>query len=154
VNQTSQTRPRGDITIDSNWIVTIGMALLFAFIAFLLCWSIRDLLFDKVDPRLLRRVPNRWLDTVTYVFGAVYCFLFAYSFSAKHLKIAFSLLGAKYLVLVAVPYLHIAADVRHSAATAGAIASQIAYAAILFAIAQWFKAVVRRAPQRDHGAES
>ena len=131
-----------EIAIDSNWIITIGMALLFAFTAFLLGWSIRDLLFDKVDHGVLQRVRSGWLDTLTYVIGAVYFFLFAYSFPAKHLKVAFLLLGAKYLGLVAVPYLHAGANVQHSAAIAGAIASQIAYAIILLAIAQWFKTVV------------
>jgi hypothetical protein len=151
VSQKSQTLRQGDITIDSNWVITIGMALLFAFTAFLLGWSIRDLLFDKVDHGILQRVHSGWLDALTYVIGAVYCFLFAYSFPAKHLKVAFLLLGAKYLVRIAVPYLHAGTDVQHSAVVAGAIASQIAYAIILFAIAQWFKTVVRQIPPGDHG---
>ncbi len=96
MSQESQTRRQGDITIDSNWVITIGMALLFAFTAFLLGWSIRDLLFDKVDHGVLQRVRSGWLDTLTNVIGAVYFFLFAYSFPAKHLKIAFLLLGGKY----------------------------------------------------------
>jgi hypothetical protein len=151
VSQKSQTQRQGDVTIDSNWVITIGMALLFAFIAFLLGWSIKDLLFDKLDHEVLQRARSGWLDALTYVLGAVYSFLFAYSFPAKHLKIAFLLLGAKYLVLVAVSYLHAGAVVQHSAAIAGAIASQIAYTIILFAIAQWFKTVVRQIPPGDHG---
>jgi uncharacterized membrane protein YciS (DUF1049 family) len=151
VSLKSQTQRQGDVTIDSNWVITIGMALLFAFIAFLLGWCIRDLLFDKVDHEVLQRVRSGWLDTLTYVLGAVYSFLFAYSFPAKHLKIAFLLLGANYLVLVAVSYLHAGAEVQHSAAIAGAIASQIAYTIILFAIAQWFKTKLRRIPPSDHG---
>jgi hypothetical protein len=140
-----------EITIDSNWVITIGMASLFAFIAFLLGWSIRNLLFDKLDHGLLQGVRSAWLGALTYVLGVVYSFLFAYSFPAKHLKVAFLLLGAKYLLLVAVSYLHVGADVQHSAAIAGAIASQIAYTIILFAIAQWFKTVVRQTPPGDHG---
>jgi hypothetical protein len=140
-----------EITIDSNWIITIGMALLFVFLAFLLGWSIRNLLFDKLDFGLLQRVRSGWLDALTYVMGAVYSFLFAYSFPTKHLKIAFLLLGAKYLVLIGASYLPVGTNVRHSAAIAGAIASQIAYAIILFAIARWFKTVVRQTPTGDHG---
>jgi hypothetical protein len=151
LSQESQTQRQGDVTINSNWAITIGMALLFAFTAFILGWSIRDLLFDKVDHGVVQRVRSGWLDALTYVIGAVYSFLFAYSFPAKHLKIAFLLLGAKYLVLVAVSYLHAGADVPHSAAVTGAIASQIAYTIILFAIAQWFKTVVRRVPPGDQG---
>ena len=140
-----------EITVDSNWIMTIGMVLLFAFIAFLLGWSIRNLMFDRVDHVDLHRVRNGWFDVLTYAMGAVYSFLFAYSFPAKHLRVAFLLLGAKYLGLVAAPYLHVGAEVLHSAAIAGAIASQIAYAIILFAIAQWFKTVVRWIPPGNHG---
>jgi hypothetical protein len=85
------------------------------------------------------------------VIGAVFSFRLAFLFPAKHLKIAFLLLGAKYLVLIAVSYLHAGADIRHSASIVGAIASQIAYAIILFAIAQWFKTVVRQIPPDDRG---
>jgi hypothetical protein len=151
VIEKSQTQRQGDVTIDSNWVVMIGMALLFAFFAFLLGWSIRNLLFDKVDHGLLQGVRKGWLSAITYEFGAVYSFVFAYSFPAKHLKIAFLLLGTNYLVLVAVSYLHAGADVQHSAAVTGAIASQIAYGLILFAIAQWFKTMFRRIPPSDHG---
>jgi hypothetical protein len=114
-------------------------------------WSIRNLLFDKLDHEVLHRVRNGWLDALTYVLGAVYSFLFAYSFPAKHLKLSFLLLGAKYSVLVAVSYLHAGTDLQHSAAIAGAIASQIAYTIILFSIAQWFKTVTRQIPPGDHG---
>jgi hypothetical protein len=132
-----------EITIDSNRIMTIGMGLLFAFIAFLLGWSIRDLLFDKLDHEVLQRVRNGWLDTFTYLIGAAYSFLFAYSFPRKHLKVAFLLLGAQYLALAVVFYLHAETNVQHSAVIAGAIASQIAYTIILVAIIQWFRSVVR-----------
>ena len=151
MSQKSQTVRQRDVTIDSNWVITIGMALLFAFIAFLLGWSIRDLLFDKVGHGVLQHVRSGGLDALTYVIGAVYCFLFAYAFPAKHLKIAFLLLGADYLVQVAMSYLHTGVAVRRSAAIAGAIASKIAYAIILFTIAQWFKTVVRQIPPGDHG---
>ena len=101
-----------EITLDSNWITTSGMALLFALTAFVLGWSIRDLLFNKIDLRLSQHGPNAWLDTLTYVFGAVYCFLFAYRFPARHLRIAFVLLGMKYSVLLAIFHFHAGADVR------------------------------------------
>lgn len=151
MSQKSHTQRQGDVTIDSNWGSMIGMALLFAFIAFLLGWSSRNLLFDKLDHEVLQRVRHGWLDTLAYVIGAVYCFLFAYSFPAKHVKAAFLLLGAKYLVQITVPYLHAGASVQHSSAVAGAIASQIAYTIILFAIAQWFKTVARQIPPGGHG---
>jgi len=143
-----------EITIDSNWIMTIGMALLFAIIASLLGWSIRDLLFDKVDYRVLQGGRNGWLDTVAYVLGAAYSFVFAYSFPGKHLKVAFLLLGTEYTVRFVIEYLHVAAGMHHSAAVAGSIARQVAYAIILVAIIQWFKSVARWTPRSNSGVNS
>ena len=151
MSQESQTQRHGDVAIDSNWVHLIGMALLFAFIAFLLGWGIRDLLFDEVGHGVLQRVRSGWFDTLTYVIGAVYSLLFAYSFRAKRLKVAFLLLGTKYTVLVALVYLHVAAGVQRSIAIGGSIATQIAYTIILFAIAQWFKSVVYSVRPRDTG---
>ncbi|MGC2247794.1 MAG: hypothetical protein WA609_14410 [Terriglobales bacterium] len=139
---------RQDITIDSNWITTIGMALLFAVLSFLLGWSVRDLLFDRVGLGVLVGL-RHGLDTLTYVLGSVYSFVFAYSFPTKTLKLAFSLLGIKYTLLLILPYLHISAGALHSGEIALAIASQISYSIILFVIAQWFKNVVRRARPSD-----
>jgi hypothetical protein len=143
VSEKSQTQQQGG---DSNWVITIGMALLFVFFVFLLGWSVRNLLFDKLDLALLKHTRNPWMGAFTYVLGAVYSFLLAYSFPAKRLKIAFLLLGAKYLVLIAVSYLPLGTSVQHSAAIAEAVASQVAYTIILVAIAQWFKAKLLRIP--------
>jgi hypothetical protein len=145
------TTPKREITIDSDWITTILMALIFAFIAFLLGWSIRDLWSDTFDHIVLQRVRGGWLDKLTYFIGPAYCFLFAYSIPAKRLKIAFLLLGANYIARIAVTYLHVGADVQRAAVIAGAIASQIAYAIILLAIARWFGTVVRQVHPDDQG---
>jgi hypothetical protein len=143
-----------EITIDSDWIMTIGMVLLFAFIAFLLGWNIRNLLFDKVDYRFLQGARNVWFDALTCVLGAVYSFVFAYSFRGKHLKAAFSLLAVQYTVRFTIEYLHIAVGMHHSAALAGSIACQAAYAIILVAIVQWFKSVARWTPPSSSGVNS
>ena len=143
-----------EIRVDSNWIMTIGMILLFAFIAFLLGWSIRDLLFDRIDYRISQGVRNGWLDTLAYVLGAVYCFVFAYSFPKKQLKVAFLLLAAQYTVRFAVECLHVATGVHHSVAVAGSVARQVAYTIILVAIIQWFKSVVRWIPPSNPGTGS
>jgi uncharacterized membrane protein len=143
-----------EITIDSNWIVTIGVVLLFAYVAFLLGWSIRDVLFDKVDYRVLQGARNGWLDSLPYVIGAAYSFAFAYLFPGKHLKVAFLLLGTEYTVRFAIEYLHVAAGVHHSAAVVGSIARQVAFTIILVAIIQWFKSVVRWISPSNPGAGS
>jgi hypothetical protein len=154
MNQQVPGKSGWEITVDSNWIMTIGMVLLFAFIAFLLGWSIRDLLFGKVDYGVSQDVRNGWFDTVTYVIGAVYYFLFAYSFPGKHLKVAFLLLGTECTVRFALAYLHVAAGVHHSAAVAGSIARQVAFTIILVAIIQWFRSVVRWNPSSEPGPDS
>jgi hypothetical protein len=144
----------GEITIDSNWIMTIGMALLFAMTAFQLGWSIRDLLFSKVDYGVSQGVRRGWHDTLTNPIGAVYFFLFAYWFPAKHLKVAFLLLAANYTVLVALTYLPVAPSVQHFVAVTGSIAAQIAYTIILLAIARWYRSVVRWNKPSESGPES
>ena len=149
--QKSKTQRSGDVMININWITTIGMALLFAFIAFLLGWSVRNLLFDKVDYRVLQGVRNGWSDAFTYALGAIYSFLFAYSFPAKRLKVAFLLLGANYTVRVALAYLHVAVGVQHSVAVGGPIVTQIAYTIILVAIVQWFKSTVHWVRRSESG---
>ncbi len=143
-----------EITVDSNWIMTIGMVLLFAIIALLLGWSIRDLLFDKVDYRVLQGARNGWFDTLAYVLGAAYSFVFAYWFPGKHLKVAFLLLATEYTVRFAIEYLHVAAGVHHSAAVVGSIARQVAFTIILVAIIQWFKSVARWVPPSNPEAGS
>ena len=143
-------RRRG-VTIDSDWVTTVGMALGFALTAFLLSRSIRYLLFFSANYGASWGVRRGWPHTLNYVIGAVYFFLFAYSFPAKYLKIAFLLLGTNYTLRFAFTYLSVAAGVRHSVALAAAIAAQIAYAIILFAIARWFKSVFRAAHPSDPG---
>lgn len=136
-----------DVTVDSNWIMTVGMALLFAFCAFLLIWNIRDLLFGNIE-----REVSHTIDVVTYALGALYCFLFAYSFPAKHLKAAFLLLGINYAVRLGISHLHVSASAHHSASVICSVAWQIGFLIILVAIAKWFKSVVRRGHPTDHGA--
>jgi hypothetical protein len=142
-----------EITIDSNWIMTIGMTLLVAFIAYRLGLSILDLLFDKVDYQVSESVRNGWLDALAPVIGAVYSFMFAYSFPGKDLKVAFLLLGTEYTVRFTLVYLHVAAGIHHSAAVAGSIARQVAFTIILVAIIRWFRSVVRWIPPSNAGAD-
>lgn len=132
---------RSRIEIDSDWISAIGLALLFLFFAFLLIREMRDLQFGKVD----HPVHRYWIIVV------VYCLPLAFSSFSKPMKVAFSLLAMELMLRLALAYLHASAGVRHNAAVAGSIASQISYAIILFEIAQWFKSVVRFGPPDGTG---
>ncbi len=129
-----------EITIDSNWIVTIGMALLLVFCGWQLIREVRHLVNgDLVEQIILTHV----FDKISAVIYVVYCFLFAFSFSAKSVKLAFVLLGTDKVIRVALHYFHSSATMQHSAAVAGSIARQIAFTIIFVAIIQWFRSVVR-----------
>lgn len=127
-----------EITINSNWATTLLMAFLFAFCAFLLAWAIRDLLFDTVD-----HGTPRSLDAIGYAIVALYGFLFTFSFPAKGVKVAFFLTGINYARL-AIGYFYPPLIHQHSIAIIGSIVKQVALAIFLFAIAQWFRLVIRR----------
>ena len=127
------TTPKREITINSDWIMTIGMALLFLVCSGLFVRTFRNFCFDKIDERV----------SLIFLLGTVYYFLFAYAFHAKSLKVAFLLLGTQAVVRSALYYLRAPANAQHVAAMAGSIAKQIAIAIILIAIADWFRSVVR-----------
>jgi hypothetical protein len=143
MNREAKTRRTGDVMIGSDWITTTSMAFLFAVVAFLLFWSIRDLLFDKLGHPVHLHL--------YYLITAAYSFLFAYSFPSKALKVAFLLLGTDVTVRVALGYLSASTGLQHSAAVAGSVARQIAYTIILFEIARWFRSVIRRPAPPDSG---
>src|ERR1035437_2833996 len=128
-----ETSLKHEITIDSNWIMTVVMGLAFVTCGTLLVWTIRNLLLDRVDHPV----------SLYYVIGSVSYFSLAYLFLAKSLKVAFLLLGTDMVVRSALYYLHASTTVQHSAWAAFSIARQIAYILILLAIAQWFRSVVR-----------
>ena len=140
MSQELQDRRSDDALIDSNRTMLVLMAFLFICCAFLLTWSIRDFLFDKMDHGLPRR-----LDAIGYAIVATYGFLFAYSFPRWNVKVASLLIGADYLRL-AIGYLYPAAIHQHSVMLIGLIAKQIAFVIFLYAIAEWFKSAVRRYP--------
>ncbi len=153
MSESTQTE-RQDITINSNWIITVGMVLLFAVITFLLGWSVRDLLFDRVSLGLSQGDRDRWINTFSGAIGSVSFFALAYSFRGIQLKIALFLFGVNCTIRTVLPYLHISVDGRHFAAVAAALSRQITYVILLFAIAQWFKTVIGHAPPRDREARN
>jgi hypothetical protein len=129
-----------EITIDSNWIVTIGMALLLLFCGWQLVWEARHLVFGNlVEQIILTRV----FDKISAVIYVVCCLLFVFSFPAKSVKLAFVLLGTNQVIRIVLHYFHSSAATLHSAAVAGSIARQIAFTLLFVAIIQWFRSVVR-----------
>lgn len=142
MSEKTQIQRRGDILIDSDRITTIGVALGFALCVLLLAQDIRSFLSGRLDHPI---------SFFYYAINVGYSFFFAYSFRAKHVRLAFLLLGTQYTVRLALAHFHFAATIQHSAAYVGSIARQISFIIILVAIAQWFATVVRRNPPRDPG---
>lgn len=142
MSEKTQIQRRGDILIDSDWITTIGMALSFALCILLLAQSVRGFLSGNLD---------RPISFFYYAICVAYSISLAYFFRAKHVRLAFLLLGTQYTVRFALAYFHFAATKQHFAAYVGSIATQISVIIILVAIAQWFATVVRPNPPSHPG---
>jgi uncharacterized membrane protein len=140
MNQETPSKRLWEITIDSDWIMTIGMAMVLVFCSWQLIREARHLVFGNLGEKVMLTQVIDKIKTVLYV---VYFFLFAFSFRAKPVKLAFLLLGTDMAIRVALHYLHSSATVQHSAAVAGSITRQVAFTIIFIAIIQWFRSVVR-----------
>jgi hypothetical protein len=140
MNQETTSKRLWEITIDSDWIMIIGMAVVLVFCGWQLIREARYLVFGNLGEEVLVTHLFGKIQTVLYV---AYFFLFAFSFRAKPVGLAFLLLGTDMVIRVALHYLHSSATMQHSAAVAGSIARQVAFSMILVAIIQWFRSVVR-----------
>ena len=138
-----------EITIDSNWIETIMMAVVLVFCGWQLIREARHLAFGNLGEQVMMTQVFDKIQTAIYV---VYCFLFAFSLRAKPVKLAFLLLGTDMAIRVTLHYLHSSATMQHAAAVVGSIARQVAFTILLVAIIQWFRSVVRRVSSSNPGA--
>jgi hypothetical protein len=140
--------PKREITIDSNWITTIGMALLVVFCGWQLIREAHRLVFDSLaGPVLLTQL----IDKIGTAIVVVCYFLAAFSLWPRPVRIAGPLLGTDLVIRVVLHYFRASTTVQHSAAVAGSIARQIALVLVIFAIAQWFKSVVRWTVCSEYG---
>ena len=131
--------PKREIPIDSNWIVTIGIALLFVSCIWQLIRDVRYLARGNLSEQVLS---THVIDKIGIVILAVYCFLFAFSFQALRVRLALILLGAEAVVRLSLSYLHVSPATLHVADIGASLADQVALAIIAFAIVQWFKSVI------------
>jgi hypothetical protein len=140
--------PEREITIGSDWITTILMALLIVSCFWQLIREARHLVFDSLaGPVLLTQL----IDKISTAFVVVCYFQAAFSPWPGPVRIAGPLLGADLVTRIALNYFHASTAVQHSAAIAGSIARQIALVLIIFAIAQWFKSFVCWTASSEHG---
>jgi hypothetical protein len=141
--------PKRGITINSDWITTIVMALLLVVCSLLLIRDIRDL----VSGRTIEQGPvTRSLFTNIFtIIAAVYCFLAARGFHVMYVRIGFALMGIQFTSNVVLGYFHIPTHLQHNAAVAGSLVRQVALTIFVVAIVQWFKSVVHRNRLSDTG---
>jgi hypothetical protein len=141
--------PKREITINSDWITTIVMALLLVVCSLLLIWDIRGL----VSGSIVEQAPFA-RDLFTNIFtiiAAVYCFLAVRGFHAMFVRIGFALMGIQLASGVVLGYFRTSTDLQHNAAVAGSLVRQVAFTIFVVAIVQWFKSVVHRNRISDTG---
>ena len=139
MNQKPPSKRVWEITIDSNWIMTVGIALLFVSCIWQLIRDVRYLALGNLSEQVLS---THVIDKIGIVILAVYCFLFAFSFQALRVRLALILLGAEAVVRLSLSYLHVSPATLHVADIGASLADQVALAIIAFAIVQWFKSVI------------
>jgi hypothetical protein len=140
--------PRREITIDSDWITTVGMALLLVFCGFQLIREGRHLVFDSLSGEVLL---THVIDKFRIAIIVVCYFLGVFLPWPRSVKLGGLLMGTDIVVRIALHYFDASTSLQHSAAVAGSIARQVALALFIFAIAQWFKSVVLRVPPSNLG---
>lgn len=128
-----------EITIDSNWIETIVMAVILVFCGWQLIREAQHLLSDRLKGTVLL---TQFIDKART--GLLVCCYFLGVFLPwpRSVKLGGLLLGTDMVVRIALHYFDASTPVWHSAAVAGSIARQVALVLFIFAIAQWFKSKV------------
>src|SRR5260370_34513934 len=135
--------PRGEITIDSDWITAFVMAVLLAFCGWQLIQESRHLVFDSLAGTILL---TQFIDKVRTAAIVVCYFLGVFSPWPRSVKLGGLLMGTEIVVRIALHYFDASASVQHSAAVAVSLARQVALAMFIFPIAQWFKSLLRWTP--------
>ena len=133
-----------EVTIESDWLTTLGAALLLILCGLLLSREIAHVMWGHfVGPMHLQRSFWSIFSKAFELIVAIYCFMFAFKFPRKSLKVASVLMGTNFAGYFVLSCFHISSSVRHIAAVSGSVMRQIALAIFCVAIAQWLKSVVR-----------
>jgi hypothetical protein len=135
----------GPITVESDWITTVG-----ALVVFVACCV---LLLSEVEHFLGGRfaVPHRphydffSIFTKVYeVIAGVLCFTVALNYANKPVKTGLVLMGVNLTGAALLSYLPLSSAAFRLAVTSRSIMSQIALTIFILAIAQWLRSVVKR----------
>jgi hypothetical protein len=150
MSQQPQAGRVGNITVDSDWLTTTGLGLLFVALFLLLVKDVHSFIWGHLtEPSHVQMnywsISNRVFEGI----AAIYGFIFAFTFTQKLAKVACVLMGTRLAAFAVLSSLNISTSVRRVAAISGSIVSQVALVIFLVAIAQWFKSVIRRDPPSE-----
>ena len=135
------------ITVESDWFTTLGAAVLFVLSGLLLVREINHFIWGHFSaPVPLHRsfwsFWNIWNEVLEAI-AAIYCFMFAFTFPKKPVKIGCVLMGINLAGYILLSCFDISPSVRHIAAMSGSATRQLSLAIFCVALAQWLRSVVR-----------
>jgi hypothetical protein len=152
MNQKTNWWRRWEITIDSDWITTIMMAVLFIICGLLLAQEIRHVAQGHFrGPERLRITFWSIWNKVFEAIAAIYFFMFAFKVPKKSVKTASILMGTDLAVYALLSCFHISLALSHIVAISGSAVRQIALIIYCVEIARWLMSVFHRSPQPNFG---
>jgi hypothetical protein len=133
-----------EITVESDWLTTLGAAVFFIVSGLLLVREIDHFIWGRFSAPVgfHRSFWSIW-NKVFEAIAAVSCFMFASTFRRKSVKTASLLMGVNFAGFVLLSCFPISPGVRHIAAVSGSAVRQVALAIFCVALAQWLRSVVR-----------
>lgn len=152
MNQKTNCWRRWEITIDSDWITTIMMAILFIICGLLLAQEICHVAQGHFhEPERLRISFWSIWNKVFEVIAAVYFFMFAFRVPRKPVKTASILMGTDLAVYALLSCFPISLALGHVVAISGSAVRQIALIIYCVEIARKLMSVFHRNPQPNFG---
>jgi len=152
MNAESETRTARvrDISVESDWVTTLGAVLLFIIWGVLLVREIRHFIWGHVSvpPHLHKGFLSIWNWAFEGI-AAVYCFVFAFRFPRKPAKVACALAGIYLAGSFLLSCFRLSLGVQHIAGASRSILYQIALAISCVAVADWLTSVVHRGPPSE-----
>jgi hypothetical protein len=156
MNQKAASKPVWEITIDSDWITTGVMAVLFVSCGLLLAQEIHYVAQGYFPgPERLRidywSIFHKFFEVIV----AIYFFVFAFRSPKRPVKIASALMGTTFAVFVLLSCFPISPSVGRIVAMSVSVVRQISLIIFCMAIAVWFKSVVHwSSPPEPRGGEN
>ena len=140
-----------EITIDSDWITAVLMAVFLLACGTLLISEITHFAWGSVVERSL--VSRDLFRNVINAMTSLCFFMAVFTALPKLFKISSLLMGVDFAGRLVLGYFHVSNHLQHFTAIAGSALRQIALTLALVAILQWFKTVTRWVPRTDSGTE-